>query len=505
MDEEYAFDLVRKIVRSQVFYDQTIEERKKTLEQILETRDITKDQLLNLINESVEQTEQKKIKQMLPILEKFDYNTFLRFIITGDIKGKDLLAVCNTSKKFNNYCNKDFEVRDFQGKIIEVKTQYLFRLLLGKMGIRLYPTKSPKDIYIDHTIGGQVWTVGSANSPHLLGLGDIEYKGVPMPIPNHNNIIQVSAGVFHSLILDSRGHVWGFGGNNSGQLGLGNIEGQFSPYLIPDLKGIVRVVAGNNFSLVLDNQGHVWSFGLNYYGQLGLGDQNGRLIPTIIPNLNNIVQISTGLGFSLALDNQGHVWSFGYNENYQLAQPSVNGIYSVPTIISNLNNIIQISAGTHHSLCLDNEGHVWSFGDNVEGRAGSDDRHVSNVPALIPTLNNIIQVSAGNEHSLCLDADGHVWSFGEYKKLGRGNYNKSFSILPNVIPNFNNIIQISAGIDYSLCLDQQGKVWAFGETFGKTLGTLNNKTKYSPVLIPGLDNIFQISTNDKHSLVIRRH
>ena len=36
------------------------------------------------------------------------------------------------------------------------------------------------------------------------------------------------------------------------------------------------------------------SFGYNYFGQLGLGDYTDRNVPTLIPNLNNVVDISPG-------------------------------------------------------------------------------------------------------------------------------------------------------------------------------------------------------------------
>ena len=36
------------------------------------------------------------------------------------------------------------------------------------------------------------------------------------------------------------------------------------------------------------------SFGRNNYGQLGLRDYTDRYVPTLIPNLNNVVDISPG-------------------------------------------------------------------------------------------------------------------------------------------------------------------------------------------------------------------
>ena len=43
------------------------------------------------------------------------------------------------------------------------------------------------------------------------------------------------------------------------------------------------------------------SFGSNYYGQLGLGDYTDRYAPTLISNLNNVIDISLGGFHSLFL------------------------------------------------------------------------------------------------------------------------------------------------------------------------------------------------------------
>jgi alpha-tubulin suppressor-like RCC1 family protein len=70
-----------------------------------------------------------------------------------------------------------------------------------------------------------------------------------------------------------------------------------------------------------------------------------------------------------------------------------------------LNNIIEVSAGQDHSLCLDNQGQVWEFGFNADGQLAIDSKIANiNIPRLNPTLKNIFQISANNA-SLCL---GHL-------------------------------------------------------------------------------------------------
>jgi len=117
-----------------------------------------------------------------------------------------------------------------------------------------------------------------------------------------------------------------------------------------------------------------------------------------------------------------------------------------------LQNIIQVCAGEYHSLCLDNQGRVWSFGYNSNfGQLGLGDLIDRNIPTLISTLENIIQVSVGDDYSLCLDDKGKVWSFGKNscKRLGLNGNDKNIPILN---PSLNNIVQISAGYGHALCI-----------------------------------------------------
>jgi alpha-tubulin suppressor-like RCC1 family protein len=290
------------------------------------------------------------MEEMLPILEKFDYNTFLNFVIKGDIKGRDLLALCDSSKKFNDFCNRNFNREDKDGNVVKVENQYLFRVLLSKASIRLTGNKSPKRLYIQRMIGGRVWAFGS-NNCNLLGTGDFKGGTVPMPVLNLKNIVEVSSGKRHTLCLDNQGKVWSFGQGGYGALGLGNDLRSDLATLIPTLNNIVQTSVGDHYSVCLDDRGQVWSFGYNILGQLGLGDNENRNIPTLIPDLNNIIEISTGEYHCLCLDDQGRVWSFGSNQFGQLGLVNVKNV-KIPTLIPDLDNVLQISANSNQSFII---------------------------------------------------------------------------------------------------------------------------------------------------------
>jgi hypothetical protein len=359
--ENPAFNLVRQILRSPLFLAQSTDQKQITLDEILKTGEITRQEVFTLINEEMGLQEQSKVDpRVAQLLNSFDYNTFVKFILAGDIKGKDLISLCNTSQKFSDYCNRSFQLRNANGDLVgQPQEQYLFRLLLNEMGISIFPEKTPKETYIGHTIGGKVISFGGYNTYSQLGFHKdlsglpknvqfVVYNrqviSTPTEIPGMKGIIQVAAGEKHSLSLDSQGRVWGFGSNQHGEIGISPIKANSLPTIIPDLNKIVQVAAGYDFSLCLDDQGRVWGFGRNQYGQLGFNDNLIRHSPSLNSDLKNIVQISAGNDFALCLDNQGSVWVQGRNEVGQLGVGDNNNRLR-PVINPNLRNIVQVSCG----------------------------------------------------------------------------------------------------------------------------------------------------------------
>jgi alpha-tubulin suppressor-like RCC1 family protein len=104
---------------------------------------------------------------------------------------------------------------------------------------------------------------------------------------------------------------------------------------------------------------------------LGLGDNIPRTSISVIPTLSNIIKISSKRQHTLALGNEGKVYAFGRNlvcsiynfQNGQLGTKDYN-IRNTPTKIETLENIIDVSCGSSHSVVLRNDGKVFSFGDN---------------------------------------------------------------------------------------------------------------------------------------------
>jgi alpha-tubulin suppressor-like RCC1 family protein len=249
---------------------------------------------------------------------------------------------------------------------------------------------------------GNVYAFGINNSGQL-GLGDTFNRVVPTMIPNIK-AQQIAAGGDHSFILNleengsdpSSGRVFAFGDNFYGELGLGDRLNRFVPTLIPNLRAR-QVTAGDYHSFILDPKGTVYAFGSNSDGELGLGDLLNRDVPILMPNIK-AQQIAAGASHSLILDPEGNVYAFGDNDDGQLGLVDRQD-RAKPSLVPNI-KAHQVAAG-QGSFIIDLEGNIYAFGSNGSGQLGLGSNGHIKVPTMIPNI-KARQVAAGDMHSLIL-------------------------------------------------------------------------------------------------------
>src|SRR5690606_35093379 len=73
-----------------------------------------------------------------------------------------------------------------------------------------------------------------------------------------------------------------------------------------------------------------------------------------------------------------------------------------------------ISLGDYHGLALDSRNSVWSWGNNSSGQLGNEQASQrNNKPIPAKLFANIVSATGGDSHSLALDDQGVIWSWGE--------------------------------------------------------------------------------------------
>ncbi|MDB6110726.1 MAG: hypothetical protein JWR69_2476 [Pedosphaera sp.] len=225
------------------------------------------------------------------------------------------------------------------------------------------------------------------------------------------NVLAVSGGYDHSLVLRGDGSVLAYGTDLYGQTDVP-----------PDATNIVRICAGASFSLALRENGTllVWGGVTNYVPPnatnivalapdcalradgtvIGLG---GTAIPA---NATNIVAIAQGI--ALRADGTVLVWS---------------GVGPPPAGTS---DIVDVAMGYYHGMAVRRNGTLVTWGGDGYGAV-----------TIPPNATNVMAVAAGGYHSLVLRRDGTL--------VGWSN-------IGNAPGEATNIVAISAGVNHALAL-----------------------------------------------------
>lgn len=146
----------------------------------------------------------------------------------------------------------------------------------------------------------------------------------------------------------------------------------------------VGVAAGENFSVAVQREADgdiLYSWGTNDKGQLGTGDTTVRkgisAISNFPPSGRTVKNIVAGNKHVLALLDNGDLYVWGDNSSGQLGitNPSPGQNYvTIPTKISNIafggKEVVSIAAGYNHSLAMDEDLTVYSWGSNSNGQLG---------------------------------------------------------------------------------------------------------------------------------------
>lgn len=191
----------------------------------------------------------------------------------------------------------------------------------------------------------------------------------------------------------------------------------------------------------------------------------------------------TGGGHTICLSDDGIVYSFGENRHGQLGTGHKNGLL-IPTPIPNLRKIEQISCGAYFTYCLDYEGFVWAFGSNCYRQLGVKNKNDIINPTKIKNIPQIQTIYCGGYHALLITTDSNLVSIGrnEYGELCHGH--KKIQFKPKQT-NHTNIAKISAGNNFSLFQNIDGEIFGCGDNRYGQLGsgdTISMQVEVCPIV-----------------------
>jgi alpha-tubulin suppressor-like RCC1 family protein len=253
--------------------------------------------------------------------------------------------------------------------------------------------------------------------------------------------------------------------------------------------------------LALRSDGTVWAWGANQHGQLGDGTTQHRHTPAQVSALQRkqIKAVAVGWAHSLAVDAQGNVWSWGNNWTSQLgAEVSEDRPWPAPVAFPSGVRIKSLVAGHVHSLALAEDGSVWAWGNNGSGQLGTGDRLNRSAPVRISALDarGIVALGAGMTHSLARGADGVLWVWGanEAGQVGDGTLEDRLTPIPVLAA----VSGMAAGPGYSLALRSDGRLWHWGSSM------LTGQATSTPTRVEHSDlvGVVQITSGEVHALAL---
>ena len=228
----------------------------------------------------------------------------------------------------------------------------------------------------------------------------------------------VSAGTWHTVVVDAAGAAHAFGYNHSGQLGLPG-----SPAWTFGAGGgegyVARTVWKRPQRLT-----HVWDLGVRF------------------------VSASAGKHRTVFLDTEGWVWTAFCNEmsvgrvasggnlsgdDYEQSEtePWVRRVPPNPRRVKNAPKTVYLDMSHETALMVDTRGGVWAWGKGNEGQTGLGHTRTATSPAgpLRGALEGVRveRVRTGDEHCLAVAADGSLYGFG------RGDDGRLWGAMRNVL------------------------------------------------------------------------
>jgi alpha-tubulin suppressor-like RCC1 family protein len=226
---------------------------------------------------------------------------------------------------------------------------------------------------------------------------------------------KISAGLAHTLMINSDGTLWAWGTNNDGQLGDGTGVDSPTPRLVNSDTNWVAVSASRHSSAI-KSDGTLWGWGWNSSGELGDGTTTNRWSPVQIGTDTTWVSVSAGTNQTLAIKSDGTLWAWGNNYFGQLGD-GTSGSGSdkwSPVQIGTDTDWLSVSSGSAHTVAIKTDGTMWAWGYNIFGQLGnnSSDSNPHPTPVKVGTDNNWVSASAGGYHTLALKSDGTIWAWG---------------------------------------------------------------------------------------------
>ena len=364
---------------------------------------------------------------------------------------------------------KNVEVSESGTDLSILFTDTSHRYTLGKSGqiekeVDLIPEEANRIVQIlsVDTTNKNAIVLTADNTVKYVEIGDLKKKElskVEIKSSDTEKIVS-KKGIrksFENCFVDNDGKVYTWGENDYGQLGNGTTTNSSMPICISDtensvLKGKnIKNISTNRYTVcAIDDNGKVYTWGENVYGQLGNGTTTNSSMPICISDTENSVlkgknikNISANGNTVCALDDNGKVYTWGENDYGQLGNGKTTNS-SMPICISDTENSVlkgknikNISANGYTVCAIDDNGKVYTWGKNNYGQLGNGKTTNSSMPICISDVQNnalnnatITKIITRSIDIYAIDDNGKLYAWGGNDYRQLGNGTTTSSNVP---------------------------------------------------------------------------
>jgi alpha-tubulin suppressor-like RCC1 family protein len=233
---------------------------------------------------------------------------------------------------------------------------------------------------------------------------------------------------------------------------------------------------------------------------LGLNTSTSYSSPVQIGALSIWTRFACGGAHTLALQSNGTLWTWGLNTQGQLGinTAGIGTSQSSPVQVGALSTWTQVGTGQYASFATLSNGTLYSWGLNDFGQSGLNTSTASfsnPVQVLSPAQGTWNQISAGGSNtSAALISPGTLWMWG-LNSQGQLGLNTTVGVSsPIQVGLLNTWTQVSNGIGlHTAAIQSPGTLWAWGYNVFGQLGNNGTTNISSPVQIGALNYWTQIS------------
>ena len=289
---------------------------------------------------------------------------------------------------------------------------------------------------------------------------------------------------------------WAFAGWSGTGFNAAHAPASVSFDLSADVLAVARFVRTTEMPAMA-----VWTWGSNQYGQLArTSPPSSSGTPLIVSGLEGMVRIAAGTDTTLGITESGRLAGWGRNEYGQLGDSTTTTRWT-PIDVPSLDNVVSLDLYSH-AIVARADGSVWAWGDNGYGQLGDGMTVTRSSPVRVANLDGVVAVAAGSAYSMALKADGTVWTWGYNGngQLGDGSTtNRSVAAVMTGLPP---ITAIAAGRNSAHALAADGSVYAWGYNNNGELGDGTTVSAKRPVRVL-ISSVRAVASGGNHSVALK--